>query len=67
MYLVMSLHKNLGIASHPFNKTIEVPLAWSPGMIGACPVFETREDAERYACGDEVVEIRALQGVMKDD
>ncbi len=34
-----------------------VPLDYAEGMIGACPVFETREAAEEWADGASVEEI----------
>lgn len=40
----------------------ELPLAYANGMIGAMPVFETREQAEAYADGVfEVAEVLVLQ------
>lgn len=58
MYIVMAIRKDLVIdVDYGFKQTATVPLVWSPGMIGACPVFETREDAERYADGDSEIVI----------
>jgi hypothetical protein len=59
MYLVMSVKTELEIdVDYGFSQRATVPLLWSPGMFGACPVFETREDAERYADGDaEVIKV----------
>ena len=34
-----------------------VDICWADGMIGAIPVFETYEDAEKYADGRQIVEI----------
>lgn len=35
----------------------EVDICWADGMIGAIPVFETYEDAEKYADGEQIVEV----------
>jgi len=34
------------------NTTNIIPLSWTNGMIGALPVFKTREDALSYVNGD---------------
>lgn len=34
-----------------FGRKSKLRLSWSDGMIGAAPIFDTREDAERYANG----------------
>lgn len=40
---------------NPINTDIE--MSFADGMIGVLPVFETREAAEKYAKGLEVVEV----------
>ena len=56
MYAVMSLNKTVGVkvagAEH------DLPLSYAQGMVGAIPVFDTREHAEAFADGRfEVVQL----------
>lgn len=56
MYAVMSLNKTVEV--DVYGSTHEVPLSFGEGMIGAIPVFETREQAEKFANGKfDVVEL----------
>jgi len=59
MYAVMIINKNAVISvknCHP-PLTDTIDLCFADGMIGALPVFETRESAEAYADGQEVIEL----------
>jgi hypothetical protein len=55
MFLVMVVNKTieLGVMGH----IKELDLCYIEGMIGAMPVFDNRKDAEKYANGQQVVEI----------
>ena len=37
-----------------------VPLVWADGMVGVMPVFDSKENAEKYAEGTEITEIKAI-------
>ena len=55
-FLVMSLRR-AAEAQLP-SGIAKMPLKWAYGMIGAMPVFESREAAEEYAQGKfEIVEV----------
>ena len=43
----------------------EVELVWADGMLGVSPIFASREQAEDYAEGHQVVEI-ACQPLAED-
>ena len=66
MYLVLGVHKNMGIKvnnCYPELKQ-DVVLSWADGMIGVCPVFDTLEEAEKYLeddDGTEIIEIMAAE------
>ena len=47
MFIVLSLKKELNISIMGLNTPVKMDFA--DGMIGVIPVFETREDAERFA------------------
>ena len=49
MFMVLVLKKDISIDLLGFKKELE--LSWSDGMVGAVPVFEKIQDAERYAKG----------------
>lgn len=42
---------NRAVAVDWLGREVEVPLSYADGMIGAMPVFETREQAEAIASG----------------
>ena len=42
-------------------KRVELNLSWSKGMIGALPVFESREDAEKYSDGKKIIAITTAE------
>ena len=57
MYAVMSVSKTIGVDMSFGHQTMRgsderIALSWAGGMIGAIPVFSTREAAERYAAGE---------------
>ena len=54
-YLVMGLTKSLDV--DVMGRKVELNLSWASGIIGALPVFETRELAEKYADGKEILAI----------
>lgn len=54
MYVLMKLRKNLAISFLGIEQ--ELPLCWATGMIGAVPVFNTEEEAEKFR-GDSEAEI----------
>lgn len=57
MFLVPVLRENANI--QVFGLNAEVQLSWAKGQIGAVPVFENKEDAEKYADGRcEVIEVK---------
>ena len=51
MYLVSLMARDIEVAS--MGQLHSVNLSWSPGMIGALPVFGTYEEALAYADNDE--------------
>ena len=63
MFLVMTLNKKQKVSVNNCSPPLEstVSICWADGMIGAMPVFEAYEDAEKYANGREVVEIEVAE------
>jgi len=59
MYTVMIINQNVKISINNCHPPLEetVDLCFAKGMLGAMPVFETREDAEAYADGNEIIEL----------
>ena len=56
MFAAMALHKSVDIDLYGLKHALD--LTFLPNMIGAIPVFETREQAEEYSNGKfEIVEI----------
>ena len=51
MYLVKTIQDKIDV--EVLNTTITMPLSFADGMIGALPVFSTREDAIAFAECDE--------------
>ena len=47
MYILMTIKKNLRVGFLGMEEE-ELPLHWADGMIGACPIFDTKEAAERF-------------------
>lgn len=60
MYAVMVIHKKqkVSVAGCIPALESEIDICWADGMIGAIPVFETREDAEEFADGKQVIEVK---------
>lgn len=50
-WMVMSIQKDIKISNFLFGER-KLDLVWSDGMVGAVPVFQTEEDAKRYASGN---------------
>lgn len=55
-YQVMHVESSVGIRVE--GEPTWVPLVWADGMLGVAPIFATREQAEDYAEGHPVNEIR---------
>lgn len=56
LFSVMSLVTSIDVESMGFKRT--EPLSFAEGMVGALPVFDTREHAEAFAAGKSgIVEI----------
>lgn len=52
LYLVQKVHTQITIG-----KSLPMPLVWADDMVGAFPLFDTRQAAVLYADGDEDVVI----------
>lgn len=50
MYAVLQLNKEVEV--NVMGREVEIPLSYADGMIGAMPVFDTKEAAELFA-GDK--------------
>ena len=59
MYLVMTLNRKQRARVANSDIEADISISWAHGMVGAIPVFETREDAEKYANGANIIEIGA--------
>ena len=46
MYLLMVVEKKQSV--DVLGKPVPINLVWADGMVGACPLFNTREAAEKY-------------------
>jgi len=59
MFLVMSFHEShkVEIPTIDDKYTFDLKLSWADGMVGAMPIFETYEDAEKYANGKQILEV----------
>lgn len=59
MYAVLIINKKQKISVNGIRPalTSDVDICWADGMIGAIPVFETYEDAEKYANGKQIIEV----------
>ena len=60
-YTVGVLRADLEVESNlPFKvPALKLKLKWANGMIGAIPVFRTREEAEEYAPGCQILALTA--------
>ena len=62
LFSVMSLVTSIDVESMGFKRT--EPLSFAEGMVGALPVFDTREHAEAFAAGNAwVMEIQNGEAV----
>ena len=60
MFVVLQLNKEVEV--NVMGTVVEVPLSYAEGMIGAIPVFDTREAAELFAGDDySIAEITARE------
>jgi len=50
MYMVLQLNKEVEV--NVMGRVVEVPLSYAEGMIGAVPVFDTKDAATKFA-GDK--------------
>jgi hypothetical protein len=55
MFLVMVVNKTVEIEIMGHAQKLDI--IYAKGMVGAIPVFDNRKDAEKYANGQQVVEI----------
>lgn len=53
MYVVLIVNRMITLDL--FGSEQDVPLCYAEGMVGAIPVFETREQAEAFADGNYAV------------
>jgi len=62
MYLVMVVNKKqkISVAGCMPQLESEMNICWADGMIGAVPVFEVYEDAEKYANDKQIIEVNEL-------
>lgn len=63
MYVVMVVQKKQKISVVGCMPPLvdDVPICWAEGMIGAIPVFETYDDAEKYANGKPIHEVELAE------
>jgi len=58
-YLVGSIQHTVQVDSGSDSDISYLKLTWADGMIGAIPVFDTKENADKYADGKvPVIEIK---------
>ena len=57
-YMVGALKESMEMEI--FGQLHIVPMDWADGMVGACPVFNNKESAEKYADGRYGVEMVKL-------
>lgn len=59
-FAVMTVDKFINVYMSGYEK--EMPLSYADGMVGAMPVFETREQAENFSDGKyDVMELRVVK------
>lgn len=58
MWVVLQLQKHVELDI--YGQVHEVPLSFADGMIGALPVFHTKEEAENFANDVQIVEIELV-------
>ena len=55
MYLLMVVEKKQSVSV--LGKPVPINLVWADGMVGACPVFGTKEAAEKYRGKNDLIMI----------
>ena len=55
MFMVMTV--NHSVKAEIYGKPVDVPMVWAEGMIGAIPVFNSYESAEKYCGGNKDIQI----------
>lgn len=59
-FAVMTVEKFISVYVSCYEK--EIPLSYADGMVGAMPVFETRDQAENFSGGKyDVMELRVVK------
>ena len=53
MYVVKTIKKDIEVLV--LGQPIKIPLSFADGMVGALPVFATREEARKYCEGDDTL------------
>jgi len=62
MFMVLSLREEVSI--NVMDEDVITKASYAQGMIGIIPVFETRDDAEKYACGKfDIIEVTAKSSI----
>ena len=62
MWIVMALKKDIEVELPAFNLSETLSLSCADGMTGMIPVFDNKENAEKYADGKfQVVEITVVE------
>jgi hypothetical protein len=54
LYVISAVEKKHSV--DVFGTTHPLPLTWAEGMIGVIPVFDNKEDAEKYAGDFPIIE-----------
>jgi hypothetical protein len=54
IFIVLNVKEELGVQLGPLEKYL--PLSWADGMVGACPVFESKESALKAYPGSKIIE-----------
>lgn len=69
MYLVCAVIKShkIKIPTVGDKLVLDLKLEWADGMCGAMPVFDNYEDAEKYANGQNIIEIEEITNRMESE
>lgn len=66
MYMVMVVKKTVDVKESLTNTTTTVPLVTAKGMVGAIPVFDSVENADKYNQGrSDIVAIELKKELNK--
>ena len=57
-FVVNGLEKDITIEYMGIQR--DIPLIWADGMVGIMPVFDSKKNAEKYAKGNGVTEIKII-------